>query len=102
MRMFLISDNVDTLMGFRLVGVEGVVVHSEDEVFSCLSKVVDDSDVALVMITEKLVRLCQDFIYDFKFSRRTQIVQIPDRHGDGKSAGETIREYLKDALGVSI
>ena len=27
MKMFLISDNVDTQTGMRLAGVEGVVVH---------------------------------------------------------------------------
>ncbi|MBP8889569.1 MAG: ATP synthase subunit F, partial [Ruthenibacterium sp.] len=27
MKYFLISDNVDTLAGMRLVGVRGVVVH---------------------------------------------------------------------------
>jgi V/A-type H+-transporting ATPase subunit F len=31
MRMFLISDNVDTYTGMRLAGVDGVVVHSNTE-----------------------------------------------------------------------
>lgn len=100
--MFLISDNVDTLMGFRLIGVEGVVVHYPEEVSSCLSKIFSESDIALVMITEKLVKSCYDVVYSFKFSGYTQIVQIPDRHVSGNLASETIREYLKSALGVSI
>ena len=36
MKYFLISDNVDTLAGMRLVGVHGVVVHEEDEVRAAL------------------------------------------------------------------
>ena len=31
MRMYLISDNVDTYTGMRLAGVEGVVVHEREE-----------------------------------------------------------------------
>ena len=27
MKLYLISDNIDTQMGMRLAGVEGVVVH---------------------------------------------------------------------------
>ena len=27
MKMYLISDNIDTLTGMRLAGVEGVIVH---------------------------------------------------------------------------
>ena len=38
MKYFLISDNVDTLAGMRLVGVHGVVVHEEDEVRAALEK----------------------------------------------------------------
>ena len=37
MKYFLISDNVDTLAGMRLVGVHGVVVHEEDEVRAALT-----------------------------------------------------------------
>ena len=29
--MYLISDNVDTLTGLRLAGVDGVVVHERNE-----------------------------------------------------------------------
>ena len=44
MKMYLISDNVDTLAGMRLAGVEGVVAHTHDEVMSetkkrCLSRI---------------------------------------------------------------
>ena len=30
MKMYLISDNIDTYTGMRLAGVEGVVVHERD------------------------------------------------------------------------
>ena len=32
MRFFLLSDNIDTQMGMRLAGIEGVVVHERQEV----------------------------------------------------------------------
>ena len=34
MRFYLISDNVDTQVGMRLAGIEGVVVHERVEVES--------------------------------------------------------------------
>ena len=39
MRMFLISDNVDTLTGMRLAGIEGVVVHEKQEIKQALDEV---------------------------------------------------------------
>ena len=39
MRFFLISDNVDTLVGLRLAGIEGVVAHEDAEVSEALETV---------------------------------------------------------------
>ena len=36
MKMFLISDNIDTYTGMRLAGVEGVVVHEREELKKAL------------------------------------------------------------------
>ena len=57
MKFFLISDNVDTKMGMRFAGIEGVVVHQEDEVRSELEKAVGGNrdDIAVILITETLV-----------------------------------------------
>ena len=38
MKMFLISDNIDTYTGMRLAGVEGVVVHERDELKKALEE----------------------------------------------------------------
>jgi V/A-type H+-transporting ATPase subunit F len=102
MKIFLVSDNVDTAMGFRLAGVDGVVVHSEEEVVETISNLLSDKNVALIMIAENLVELCREWIYEVKSSAHTPIVQIPDRHGSKKSASVIIGEYLKSALGVSL
>lgn len=102
MKIFLISDNTDTLMGFRLVGVEGVIVHSEEELKHQIKIAIDSKDIALIMVTEKLFNLCPEWIYDLKFSNRVLIVQIPDRHGSQHSASDIIGEYLEDALGISL
>ena len=37
MRMYLISDNIDTYTGMRLSGVDGVVVHEREELEEALS-----------------------------------------------------------------
>ena len=45
MKFFLISDNIDTLMGMRLSGIEGVVVHEKHEVKSALNQALSDSEI---------------------------------------------------------
>ena len=39
MKFYLLSDNIDTQMGMRLAGIEGVVVHERHEVLEELERV---------------------------------------------------------------
>ena len=48
MKMFLISDNVDTYTGMRLAGVDGVVAHERSELHDALQKVMDDKSIGIV------------------------------------------------------
>ena len=52
MKMYLISDNVDTYTGMRLAGVDGVVVHERDELKKALEDVLSDKTVGIVLLTE--------------------------------------------------
>ncbi|MCR5637186.1 MAG: V-type ATP synthase subunit F [Clostridiales bacterium] len=102
MRFYLISDNVDTQIGMRLTGIDGVVVHEKDEVISALNYACADEDIAVVLMTEKLVSLCPDHIFDLKLNfRRPLIVEIPDRHGNGR-AKDSIMGYIHDAIGLKL
>ena len=102
MRFYLISDNLDTAMGMRLAGIEGVVVHEDSEVRDALTKAMDYDDVAVILMTERLVSLCPDLVYNLKLNRKQPlIVEIPDRHGNGR-AKDSITRYVRDAIGVKI
>ena len=102
MRFYVISDNVDTQVGLRLAGIEGVVVHRADEVRQALQTAMDQQDIAVVLITETLLSLCSEMIYDLKLNlRRPLIVEIPDRHGNGRTK-DSITRYVREAIGVKI
>ncbi|WP_367924417.1 V-type ATP synthase subunit F [uncultured Ruthenibacterium sp.] len=102
MKYFLISDNVDTLAGMRLVGVRGVVVHEPEEMNAALEKACADPEIGLVLITDKLVAKCADVVFAYKLNRkRPLIVEMPDRHSD-TNPGDSIRRYISEAVGVKI
>lgn len=102
MRCYLISDNVDTQMGMRIAGVEGVVVHKHDEVMDALKQAVSQEDIAAVFVTKKLVELCRAEIAELKLTlRKPLIVEIPDRHGDSHIS-ETLSRYVSDAVGIKM
>ncbi|MBQ2604362.1 MAG: V-type ATP synthase subunit F [Acutalibacteraceae bacterium] len=102
MKFYLISDNVDTLMGMRLSGIDGTVIHTEDEVRNTLKETMERDDVAVVLMTAKLVALCPELVMNYKLnSRQPLIVEIPDRHGNGRT-GDNITKYVRDAIGIKL
>lgn len=102
MKFFLISDNVDTLVGMRLTGITGVIAHTSDEVEGALQKAIPDEDIAIILMTEKLVNLCHDTVYDYKLKqKRPLIVTIPDRHCTTQIT-ESIDRYVREAIGIKI
>lgn len=89
-------------MGMRLAGIDGVVIHTEEEVRQSLKEVMQRSDVAVVLMTHALVSLCPELIMDYKLNvRQPLIVEIPDRHGNGRTS-DSITKYVHDAIGVKI
>lgn len=102
MRFYLISDNVDTQVGMRLAGIEGVVVHEPAEVRKELTAAMEDKEIAVVLMTEKLVKLCEELVYDYKLNRRQPlIVEIPDRHATSNIT-ENISRYIESAIGLKL
>ncbi len=102
MQMFLISDNVDTRAGMRLVGVDAVVVHEKAEFIKALNNAMANPKNGIILITAKLVALAPDLIKDIKLNRaQPLLVEIPDRHGYGKPP-EYITEYVRKAIGLKI
>ncbi|HIQ75750.1 MAG TPA: V-type ATP synthase subunit F [Candidatus Cottocaccamicrobium excrementipullorum] len=102
MKMFLISDNIDTLTGMRLAGVEGAVVHERDELKEALNKALADRDIGILLLTEKFGREFPEIIDNVKLNRKFPlIVEIPDRHGTGRKPN-FITAYVNEAIGLKI
>ena len=92
MRFHLVSDNEDTLVGMRLAGVDGVLVEAMN----------NPGEIAVVLLTEGVVAMCSEFVYDHKLNRkRPLIVEIPERGGNGR-AKDSITRYVREAIGIKI
>lgn len=102
MKMYLISDNVDTYIGMRLAGVDGVVVHERGELYEALQNVIKDKEVGIVLLTEKFGREFPEIIDDIKLKRKMPLlVEIPDRHGTGRKK-DFITSYVNEAIGLKL
>ena len=102
MKMFLISDNIDTYTGMRLAGVEGVVVHEREELRRALEEAVEHKEYGITLLTEKFGKEFPDIIDDIRLNHRLPLlIEIPDRHGTGR-APDFITSYVNEAIGLKL
>lgn len=102
MKFSLISDNVDTQKGMRLAGIDGVVVHTVNELNREIDMCLEDDEIGIILITEELAAKAPDRIENIRLNMTTPlIVVIPDRHGT-KREPDSITRYVRDAIGVKI
>jgi len=101
-KFYCLSDNSDTIVGMRLVGIEGEVTHERDIFLKRLEEVINDPNVSIVLVTTNLIDLAPDVISELKLrDNHCLIVEIPDRHGNAK-IGEKIDAYVSKAVGVNL
>ena len=102
MKMYLISDNIDTCTGMRLAGIEGAVVHEKEELKTELNRAMADKDIAVVVLTEKFGQEFPEVIAEARQGRSLPLlIEIPDRHGTTR--GENfITSYVNEAIGVKL
>ncbi len=102
MRYFLICDNVDTLTGMRLAGIEGILARTPQETESAIRNAIADPEIAILLINEKLAALCPSLVSDLKMnSTKPLVVEIPDRHHTQRTP-DSITRYIREAIGVKV
>lgn len=102
MKFFLISDSVDSVIGMRLAGIEGVNVTNSGETRSALERAYADPDIGVVLITERLSASCGDIVSEMKLSHsRPLIIEIPDSDGGGRAA-DSITRYVRESIGLKL
>jgi len=102
MKISLISDNLDTLTGLRLVGINGVIVHTKEEFEIALNNILEDKEIGILLLMETHAREFCDLVDRIKLnSQMPLIVEIPDRHGSGRRE-DFISFYIKEAIGLKL
>lgn len=100
MRMFLLSDSADTLTGMRLAGIEGKGVKTAEELQKAAKECID-TDIAILLITNKLADKSREFVDELKTLKCPLIVEIPDKE-HCTVAHDSITRYVQEAMGIKL
>jgi len=100
-KLFLIGDE-ETVLGFRFAGLHGHVAKDGPAAAELFRKAVQDTEVSIVVITERIAPLIRSHIDAFMEKQPFPfVVEIPDSEGPlptRKSPSDIVRE----AIGISI
>ncbi len=100
MKAYLVSDNHDSLVGMRLAGIEGTLVHTQEETHEAIRAALKMRDLAILAITEKAAELAEDAVRQLRErGELPRVVEIPDRFGTKRGA-DFLTKYVQEAIGV--
>lgn len=60
MKMFCISDNIDTALGLKLTGIESVVLQNEEEIQNQINKVLENNEIGILIYTENIYKMAKN------------------------------------------
>lgn len=99
MDFYVVADR-DTVVGFRYVGVSGVVVDGPDEARAELERLRDQRAELIVITTERIAESVREEINALRYAEDLPlIVEIPGPEGPSTETPSLLR-MIRDAVGI--
>ncbi|MDK6232778.1 V-type ATP synthase subunit F [Aerococcus sanguinicola] len=102
MKQYVISDNLDSLTGMRLAGIDGVLVQETKDFRPNFDAVIKDKDYGIVMISPALIEANQEIIDEVRFNQATPLIVELQGPKDFQTAENQIAKTIRQAIGISI
>ena len=67
MKMYCISSDIDTKVGLRLTGIEGIVAKEKQESDEKIEEVLKDENIGILIVTKQIYEMSKqklDYIYE--------------------------------------
>ena len=74
MKMYCISDNIETAVGLKLTGVDAVVLQEKSDVDEEIEKILKDNEIGVLVVTEKIYEMSQKRLNEIKEKLKTPLL----------------------------
>jgi V/A-type H+-transporting ATPase subunit F len=101
MKAYVICDNLDTLTGLRLVGIEGEIVKPA-EFEPAFKRVIADKSIGILYLSPSLIESNQDLVNDVRFNQATPLITSVLGANEYQNATNTIAETIQHAIGIQL
>ena len=77
MKIYCISDSLETAIGMKLAGVESVVLNSKDEIEKKIDEVSNNQDIGILVISKEIYQMSKEKLDNIiEFKRTPLVIQI--------------------------
>jgi V/A-type H+-transporting ATPase subunit F len=99
---FAVIGDANMVLGFRLVGIEGLIVKTAEETEKALADVFAREDIGVVVISERLAASVRGAVDSYMFKKSFPlIIEVPDHLGpmEGRLS---VRDLIRRAVGIHL
>ena len=93
--------DIDSVLGFRALGVETVVPDGPEEAVACFRRLVREK-ISVIMVTENMFDCLEEQIEETAQRAIPAVVVLPDVTGSRHLGENTIRNLILRAVGVDL
>lgn len=77
MKIYCISDSIETALGLKLSGVQSIVLNQKNDIDLKIEEIMEDRSIGILVITENVYELSKEKIdYIREFRRIPLIVKV--------------------------
>jgi len=99
MKTLVIADE-DTVIGFSLAGVQGMIVATAEETQRAFDQATQANDLGILLITERVAQMIRKKVDNWIIGGgQPLIVEIPDAQGP-LAGRRTPHEFVRSAIGL--
>jgi V/A-type H+-transporting ATPase subunit F len=100
MKSYVISENRDSYLGMKLVGIDGVYLRTQDEIEAAFKQALKDKEIGIVFLSERASLMIEALVIEAKKKYFVPLITvIPDRYGYQREEG-LITRYIKESVGL--
>ena len=101
MRLFLVSDKLDPVIGMRLAGVEGACLRSSADMEKALCDAAANAEIGVILYTAGVREACAETVARLQRQTHPLLLEIPDGENETGSTS-SITQYIQEAVGIRL
>lgn len=102
MKSYVITDNINTLVGMQLAGVEGQLISSSDSFAAVFDQVIKNDEIGILMIAPKLIEANQKKVDQVRFNQEVPLIVEISGAEEYKNNRNKITETIQKAVNISV